>query len=69
MTRYQIIWNTVRRIPTGRVATYGQVADVAGMDGHARLVGYAMHALPSVAIDTSDTSSAHLKIEVMVEST
>lgn len=46
MSRYEIIWNTVRRIPRGRVATYGQIADVSGMDGHARLVGYAMHALP-----------------------
>ncbi len=31
----------VRRIPTGRVATYGQVAELAGLGGHARLVGYA----------------------------
>lgn len=36
----------VRRIPPGRVATYGQVAVLAGMRGHARLVGYALHSLP-----------------------
>jgi methylated-DNA-protein-cysteine methyltransferase related protein len=36
----------VRRIPRGRVATYGQVAALAGLRGQARLVGYAMHALP-----------------------
>jgi methylated-DNA-protein-cysteine methyltransferase-like protein len=35
----------VRRIPRGRVATYGQVADLAGLPGHARQVGYALHAL------------------------
>lgn len=35
----------VRRIPRGRVATYGQVADLAGLHGHARQVGYALHAL------------------------
>ena len=35
----------VRRIPRGRVATYGQVADLAGFHGHARQVGYALHAL------------------------
>ena len=36
----------VRRIPKGRVATYGQVASLAGLAGHARQVGYALHALP-----------------------
>ena len=35
----------VRRIPRGRVATYGQVAALAGLAGHARQVGYALHAL------------------------
>jgi methylated-DNA-protein-cysteine methyltransferase-like protein len=28
------------------VATYGQVAELAGLGGHARQVGYALHALP-----------------------
>jgi len=37
----------VRRIPRGRVATYGQVATLAGLPGHARQVGYALHALTS----------------------
>ena len=36
----------VRRIPRGRVATYGQVAELAGFGGQARLAGYALHALP-----------------------
>jgi methylated-DNA-protein-cysteine methyltransferase-like protein len=36
----------VARIPPGRVATYGQVATLAGLPGHARLVGYALHGLP-----------------------
>ena len=35
----------VRRIPRGRVATYGQVAALAGRPGHARQAGYALHAL------------------------
>ena len=34
------------RIPRGRVATYGQVAALAGRGGHARQVGYALHSLP-----------------------
>jgi methylated-DNA-protein-cysteine methyltransferase-like protein len=43
---YQAIYRVVRRIPRGRVATYGQVASLAGLAGHARQVGYALHALP-----------------------
>ncbi|HEY3011752.1 MAG TPA: MGMT family protein [Gemmatimonadales bacterium] len=44
--KYQQIYDLVRRIPAGRVATYGQVASLAGLAGHARQVGYALHALP-----------------------
>lgn len=36
----------VRRIPRGRVATYGQVARLAGLGAQPRLVGYALAALP-----------------------
>jgi methylated-DNA-protein-cysteine methyltransferase-like protein len=43
---YQRIYEVVRRIPAGRVATYGQIASLAGLSGHARQVGYALHALP-----------------------
>ena len=35
----------VSRIPRGRVATYGQVALLAGAPGQARLVGYALASL------------------------
>lgn len=44
---YPRFYATVRRIPRGRVATYGQVAAVAGLPGRARQVGYALHALPT----------------------
>jgi methylated-DNA-protein-cysteine methyltransferase-like protein len=44
-TNYQRIHEVVKRIPRGCVATYGQVAALAGMAGHARQVGYALHAL------------------------
>ena len=47
---YQRIYRVVRRIPKGRVATYGQVASLAGLAGHARQVGYALHALPDGTI-------------------
>jgi methylated-DNA-protein-cysteine methyltransferase-like protein len=33
-------------IPFGKVATYGQIARLAGVPGHARQVGYALHSLP-----------------------
>lgn len=44
-SKYQDIYAVVRRIPAGRVATYGQVARLAGLPGHARMVGYALSAL------------------------
>ena len=40
------IYAAVRRIPAGRVATYGGIAELAGLGGHARQVGYALHDLP-----------------------
>lgn len=46
VNRYELIYSAVRRIPAGAVATYGQVAALAGLDGHARQVGYALHHLP-----------------------
>jgi methylated-DNA-protein-cysteine methyltransferase related protein len=36
----------VRGVPPGRVVTYGDVAALAELPGQARLVGYALHALP-----------------------
>ena len=42
---YQEIYDLVRQIPKGKVATYGQVAKVLGRCT-ARMVGYAMAALP-----------------------
>lgn len=42
MSNYDRIYNTVRQIPWGKVATYGQIADLAGLYGKARLVGYAL---------------------------
>ncbi len=45
--RWQKFYAVIRRIPAGKVATYGQIAALAGLDGHARQVGYALHALPS----------------------
>lgn len=45
----QRIYALVREIPHGRVATYGQIAHLAGFPRHARQVGYAMAALTGEA--------------------
>lgn len=37
--RQQSIYDAVRRIPPGRVASYGQIAAQAGLPGRARMVG------------------------------
>jgi methylated-DNA-protein-cysteine methyltransferase-like protein len=44
---YRRLYAVVRRVPRGRVATYGQVAALAGLRRHARLVGYALNVLPA----------------------
>ncbi|MDB4979564.1 MAG: methyltransferase [Myxococcales bacterium] len=44
---YRRLYAVVRRVPRGRVATYGQVAALAGLPRHARLVGYALNVLPA----------------------
>ena len=43
---YDDIYAVVERIPRGRVATYGQIAILAGAARHARVVGYALNAMP-----------------------
>ena len=45
MSYRDLILDTVMRIPEGRVATYGQVARVAGLPGRARLVGQSLRGL------------------------
>jgi methylated-DNA-protein-cysteine methyltransferase-like protein len=46
MNEYEAIYAAVKRIPRGRVCTYGGVAALAGLPGRARMVGYALFALP-----------------------
>lgn len=43
---YQRIWQTVQAIPYGKIASYGQIADLAGLPGRARLVGKALGYVP-----------------------
>lgn len=44
--RHERIWATIRDIPRGRVASYGQIAEIAGVPRGARQVGYALRHLP-----------------------
>ncbi len=46
MSSYRHIYKVVREIPTGKVATYGQIACLIGRPRHARQVGYALAAAP-----------------------
>mgnify|MGYP000814260016 FL=1 len=46
---YERIYAVVRQIPYGRVATYGQIAALAGNPRWSRVVGYALHVNPDPA--------------------
>lgn len=47
MNTFEKIYEVVKRIPKGKVATYGQVAAMAGNRRWSRVVGYALHSNPS----------------------
>ncbi len=50
MTVFERIYDVVRQIPKGCVATYGQVAFLAGNPRWARVVGYALHNNPAPGV-------------------
>ena len=43
---YEMIWQVIGAIPVGKVATYGQIAELAGIPGGARMVGRCLSQLP-----------------------
>ena len=43
---FEKIYDVIRQIPRGQVASYGQIAALAGNRRWARVVGYALHAVP-----------------------
>ena len=47
---FDLIYDVVCRIPRGCVATYGQVAALAGNPRWSRVVGYALHVNPEPGI-------------------
>ncbi len=50
MNSFQKIYEVVKSIPEGKVATYGQVAMLAGNSRWSRVVGYALHVNPKSGI-------------------
>ena len=50
MTTFERVYEAVRRIPPGSVATYGQVAEALGNRRLARVVGYALHVNPAPGV-------------------
>ena len=43
----QLIWQVIASIPKGKVASYGQIAELAGLPGYARYVGTTLSRLPA----------------------
>lgn len=46
MNTFEKIYEVVKRIPSGKVATYGQIAAYAGNPHWSQVVGYALHSNP-----------------------
>ena len=46
---FETVYDMVRQVPEGTVATYGQIARLVGAPRKARFVGFAMHASPGMA--------------------
>jgi len=45
---FEKVYEVAREIPTGRVTSYGAIAEYLGMKGSSRMVGYAMHGCDTV---------------------
>jgi methylated-DNA-protein-cysteine methyltransferase-like protein len=48
LSSYDAIYAVVRQIPFGKVATYGQIAELANLPRRARMVGYALYRVDTV---------------------
>lgn len=46
MSFYDVVYEQVKKIPKGKVATYGQIAKLCGSPRASRAVGYALHFNP-----------------------
>lgn len=50
MNTFQKIYEQVKKIPEGKVATYGQIALMAGNPRWSQIVGYALHSNPEPVV-------------------
>ena len=50
MNTFHKIYEQVKKIPEGKVATYGQIALMAGNPRWSRVVGYALHSNPEPGV-------------------
>ena len=50
MNTFEKIYEQVRKIPKGKVATYGQIAIMAGNPRWSQIVGYALHSNPESGV-------------------
>ena len=50
MSYYDVVYEIVRKIPKGQVATYGMIARLSGSPRASRAVGYALHFNPMPGI-------------------
>ena len=69
LTLCQRIFTIVKEVPKGYIATYGQVANLAGLPGYARVVGQTLSKLPSdTQLPWHRVISATGKISVLEDS-
>ena len=47
---FQDVYNLVKKIPKGKVTSYGRIAGILGKPRAARAVGYALNALPKTEL-------------------
>ncbi|MBI4049974.1 MAG: methylated-DNA--[protein]-cysteine S-methyltransferase [Candidatus Doudnabacteria bacterium] len=52
MNFFQSVYEVTKKIPRGKVATYGQIAALIGKPRAARTVGWALHELPEAELRT-----------------
>ena len=50
MTSFEMVYEIVKKIPEGYVASYGQVAEAMGNKRLSRVVGYALHVNPAEGV-------------------
>ena len=69
LTLCQRIFTIVKEIPKGHIATYGQVANLAGLPGYARVVGQTLSELPKdTLLPWHRVISASGKISILEDS-